>query len=78
MTIFQNDRPQMNEFINDVVSNLKRATKQHHLHIPHSTRPDVARSQIRDFVVKVTPIATSGQSDLILIAAAVPKSKTKQ
>jgi len=78
MTTFQNNRLQMNEVINDLVSSLKRATKQHHLHIPHSTRPEAARSQIRDFMAKVTPIATSGQSDLILIAAAVPKSKTKQ
>ena len=78
MTIFQNNRPQMNDFINDVVSNLKRATKQHHLHIPHTMKPDAARNQIRDFMIKITPIATSGQSDLILIAAAIPKSRTKQ
>jgi len=68
----------MNEFINDVVFNLKRSTKQHHLRIPHSTRPDAARTQIRDFVTKITPLATSGQSDLHLVAAAIPKSKTKQ
>ena len=56
---------------------LKRSTKQHVLHIPHTTRSDAARSQVREFLAKLTPIATSGQSDLIVIAAAVPKSRVK-
>jgi hypothetical protein len=67
----------MNELIDDVVSSLRRSTKQHHLHIPHSTRPDAARNQLRDFVARITPIATSGQSDLIVVAAVIPKSRIK-
>lgn len=68
----------MNELIEDVVTSLKRSSKQHHLHIPHSTRPDAARNQLKDFVAKITPIATSGQSDLIIVAAVIPKSRIKQ